>query len=178
MADQPNTANPSFFRGMLPRKGLVSEAAQKIRSNMNGISLLKSVSIGSVVGVGIVAAKAAITGSFDASDLTNAGFVGGGAGLGVVHAVAHGVLENGMDGAAEAIHHNRTCNEIENALCQNPELAKQAALDRSAAYQFDHQPEPSRVAQDIIAQAEQRRASGMNASLAAQAPSAPGSRVL
>jgi hypothetical protein len=182
MADRPNTANPSFFRGILPRKGVASEAFGAIREKMSGLSLLKSTGIGAIAGVGIVAGKGLIswaTGDYSlaTSGLLDAGIITTGAGLGVVHAVTHGVLENGVEGAAEAIQHNIQCNKIENALCQNPELAQQAA-NRAAAYQFDRPVEPNPTAQAIIAETEQRRATGMNASLAAQAPSAPGARVI
>lgn len=173
-----NQSQTFNLRGMLPRRGVVTGAVQKVRDEVTATALTKSVSIGAAVGLGIAAVKGALTGDFSIGNIFDPIFVGGGATVGVAHAVAHSLIENAADGVHEAIQHNRACDQIENALCQNPELLQQAAADRAAAYQFDHQPTPNATAQNIIAETEQRRASGMNTSLAAQAPSAPGSRVL
>ena len=116
------------------------------------------------------------TGNFIPSAL-DFSVVGGSAALGVAHGVVHGLLENATDGAKEAIQHNRTCDQIENALCENPELLQQAAIDKAASYQFDQEPAPSRTAKTIIQQAEARRA-GAGELLASQSPAPSGARGL
>ncbi len=172
MADtNTRTPAPTGIRGFLPRRGVVSSAMGTIREKMSGLSLIKSTGIGAFAGIGIVIGKGVVTGDFTPSVLLDVGIIGTGAGLGVVHAVAHGVLEHGVDGATEAIHHNRTCDQIENSLCQNPELLQAAAQERAAAYQFNHEPPKNETTQRIIEETEARRAAvpGMTGQLQAEA---------
>lgn len=181
MADNTPTTTPPIsgnlsLRGLLPRKGMVSNAVRKVRDEINGTTLLKSVTFGSVVGVAITAVKSWASGYFDPSDM--AAIVGTGAAVGTAHAIGHSVLENGVDGAHEAIKHNRTCDQIENALCQNPELLADeiAQADaKAASYQVGSGDNPAKANPQIQQMIATRGAQGDMANverLAAAAQSA------
>ncbi|MBY0356342.1 MAG: hypothetical protein K2Q12_11540 [Rickettsiales bacterium] len=180
MAEQTTQTRAFNLRGLIPRKGMVSGAVRKVKDELTGAHLIKNISIGSIVGVAIVGAKALATGSFDPTDL---GIIGGGAAVGVAHAVAHTVIENATDGAHEAIQHNRACDQIENALCQNPQILQDAtqqsaATDKARNYQVGSGDNPAKNSATIQNLLEGRADLSSVKRLAEQMQQTPAERAL